>query len=898
MNIGSSETNGTVLSPDENGQLLLNHLTIQPPEDPGKTPPILSFSRKRSVEIPWGELIEKLEPNAMGSISAIKSYFEDSWDLVDSIEELFVGESLLIKNYISFLSESTKAYLPTFDGEDGGLSSGLILKHGISGRLYLVRPLSGQEITKADFSSLENYQKVWEEKVEGVELVFSTKEEADARYTSFEEIDLRPAFIIRKYQELKILRAMANTIQTETQQVSRQKLINEVGANMSLDEIEEIINKGLRLEMTVFDIDTQIKALAARAANLGYLLYLGPNTDDRVEGNLYTTHRRVVKWTTSHTRKETYHKKGFLGIKVKKTRKVRYSKVHSKIVQEFKQVDTNKDLLGERIQYFLNEGMEPYVFEKTGEGFVTLEGIGLGQVMDQCELSEGFRRTCVIMLPVYEDSLTGDRVITKYSVFLRPLKGITPAIIPQLSIEESLTYRSAWCKTILGELTSSINLAPGEERTVTISKEYERETTINTSSTSVFDLSTTESRDLSSEMQNQTRRDSERNVDLRLESKVKGGGLTFSAEASASAGVNTSLKQMSESISKTAQKAASSLSKQQREEISTSSSSRTKITNRNQSSAVLKNINQGRTLNMLFYRLYNQYRGGLFLENLQFNVVSSIEVIAGSGVHESHTYSLKECREMLEEFSLDKLPFPFKEDKGALLNGIAESIGKLLTEEYGIEERKKKGSFKPNKSVKLLKMASESNFRNLQNPVEALCDRLETAELSQDEPMVPQDLMVLSKGLYMDTVVGALASTEPYSERMREQEIRLRSAEVALKEAEAYYQRSRALYLHAGENGHDDKGKILGQNKIIAIMPERDGRSMQINLAHPLMTPASKWTLVINGKSVREIKNEELSKDRMTLVLTWTRPQPWVAQWTKKDQTELFHREADVLISY
>ena len=168
---------------------------------------------------------------------------------------------------------------------------------------------------------------------------------------------------------------------------------------------------------------------------------------------------------------------------------------------------------------------------------------------------------------------------------------------------------------------------------------------------------------------------------MELSVKASGEYCGFTAEASASGGVNSSLKDMNQSISKVAKKAAQSVSSHNKQEVSSSSTSRTRIANVDETTATIRNINQGRSLNLFFYRLYNKYNGGLYLENLRFDVIKSTEVIEGSGVFESVSYSLNQLPGMLEELKSAQLPFAIT-DTDRYSSHLLDSIEELLRNEY------------------------------------------------------------------------------------------------------------------------------------------------------------------------------------------------------------------------
>ena len=80
-------------------------------------------------------------------------------------------------------------------------------------------------------------------------------------------------------------------------------------------------------------------------------------------------------------------------------------------------------------------------------------------------------RVCVVYQTVvtsYRQSLFGGEVVAGYHVIRRPEPGGRLLSFPDFFIEEKLNFRMRWLGCELGELISSVNLLPGEERDISL----------------------------------------------------------------------------------------------------------------------------------------------------------------------------------------------------------------------------------------------------------------------------------------------------------------------------------------------------------------------------------------------------------------------------------------------
>ena len=626
---------------------LSSFLELHPPTQDASGTDVLRLTRSRQVPFDWGLILKSFES---AGTAALKKYFEHSWGL-----EKF--DSTVVKANI--VASASGKYQIT---------------HGSSKRVYELAVFQGQQIKPSDLETEEAYNKLWNEKLVGVDLADA------AQRIEIETLDLSPPVILRQFAELDALEPLVIALSNDADEAAKSlpKSFQTQG------DIAELVAMFLRMKAPQLDVQHAKLRLKDRAASLGYVLaienqdYSLPDGTKQAltKGQLYQPYKTVVSWTTQDRRVEVRHRlSGDWPFTHEESYAVEvFDPVpHSAEVVMYKQVLTTFDPTWAKEQELAKDFVS-FRFERIGSAYITSGGELLEEVIDRCDRDEDFRRRCAVWLPIYEQKLTQGEILVRYLIIRRPLPGITPIKLPQLFIQEELVYKSRWLYPELGELAHSINLAPGEDRTILVEKSTQRTSEDRRTATSIVDLAEVESLDLGSEIENEARSSTESTSSSNWNVSASGSYGGASASGSVGGSNTVTAKQFAGRVEKLARKAATSLSRKNHQEVTSSTSVTTTVSSKESTTIKVKNINEGRTLNLFFYRLYNVYRGGIYIEDLNLVVLPSTEAVAGSGLILPRVFPRERISDALRLLSPDLLP--------AQIAGKDDQERKATTEAY------------------------------------------------------------------------------------------------------------------------------------------------------------------------------------------------------------------------
>lgn len=675
------------------------------------------------------------------------------------------------------------------------------LKDTVSGRIYWAR---GYEGTVDEIKTLKDYKAFWDQ-IESLELCsidvdefFSSgmtlgRNEARLILEKFSDLDSRVNML--EILEKKYETWLDSVVPSDASVLSDAALKYYTDAFVSVSREKRVI-------------DQQIQELAADAKNLGYTLILAPEdpktpfenekyaseqerqikTEKLERGFLYKTVVKTASWTEHHKRTELKRKSngrrgrdvfGRRGAKKYKwvPVEVPYTKDRKESYTDWIRVQVEDEPWVIYKESLSAKGKRVYVVEKAETGYITDNGEPLDAVMNRCLNSEKARLETVIFMPEYEETITRGSIITRYHVFERPLPGIIPVGLPVVRIKETLSFRKKLLGNEIGELVKSVNLAPGEKQKLTFSRSYKRTVDSTRTIKSYLDIETADSVDfddmLEREARIETASSSEESgaSESNLSGQYKGssGGINLSENSTDSSSLSTfnrNFEKVAKKTSKKQKRIAKDDVEVRMSEVSTSENTETL-------ESEVENINDGASLNLFYYQLFNTYASGLFLESLAFQITSPYELIQGTGIFGQRYRSqnefgvfVKDLMEFASAYELAGVPVSL------IVNSYMSEIIRTFNEEH--------------KGLKLIDMLppttqKEGDDEKIYEPGSAIVGSIRILE----NPISVFVLQSLANAYYLDSLLGVNPATEPYSEAMRLEKVKREDSETRLINAKA-----------------------------------------------------------------------------------------------------------------
>ncbi len=679
----------------------------------------------------------------------------------------------------------------------------IVLIDTTSGRKYWMKFNELQSVKNVEIENTNDWDNIWINDVE--EVVLLTKTDIET-VPSVDDSSVSESIIIGRNEARVILEQYARLVaekglvsllrgkyQGWLDKNSEPSAIAQINLNQ---QSEQLMSLALRDE----EIAQNLNHLKATAADLGYELFLEDYKGDGNEedyqpfkhqdkapasirdlkvvkpkaGSLYIKKTQSVEWKEKHTRKVQQRRRNgrtWLGRRKYKwvTVDVPYVEERKSSYVNFIPVDPGTEPWVEHKDRLESNGYMVHVLDQIQGEYVSSTGLALSEIVERCRVNEQYRKICVLFLPEYDHSFRAGVVITKYHVIKKPLPGIVPIGLPVVRVRENLSFRKTFAGVELGDLIKSMALAPGEKRSVSFRRKYERKVDSRRTTKNYLDIVDTSQDSFDVALENEVRYDSKdessntsgSSASVTGQYKGVSGALDLSDESSDS----SSLNQFSKNFQSTAKKAARSYKKNIRDEATTSYRDIVSSENDESVTSEVENINQGSTLNILYHRLHNVYLCSLFVEDFQFQITHPIELVQGTGITTKqyfNRFQVEEFKWYLEEFSK-----PYERvgvEQTDVSREVFENLKGIVKSDY-TENLKAVFSWEEEKSASFV-------------------DALESLTIG-NEPLETYFIDSISNAIYADAVLGCNPATEPYSEAMRAARLNRERAEIRLVHSQA-----------------------------------------------------------------------------------------------------------------
>ena len=480
--------------------------------------------------------------------------------------------------------------------------------------------------------------------------------------------------------------------------------------------------------------------------------------------------------------------------------------LHYRHRQELQKYEKINDLLRKQSKHF-----DVRYYAHINNEYIDQYGLSLFEHIKQFKTIEDHKTQSILHLPYPQDG-ENDDFYKRYLIIYNPVFSGVRLHPPSVFFQEKFTLNAQWSGISLGEMSHSISLFPGEQRTITLTTVKKRTENINQSSSIENKQTTSKERNLASKqsdnfltklsdsvdtnraltksLSNTSNYESNHEVgfdmgigdflkfDITGKTGAKGNIENSRTTSLSSVRKRTSniMRQVSTEVSvnnKLSFQTSSSASESKQHNYKTEDLETTK-TNMN-----LANNNSGKTINYNFFQLRNNYSALLFADNLKILFDSGIELIPGTELTLSKSYNINDYQNIIRDFQ-------FIDDTSALSKDIVLLISADLIRRYLAAHSRDHSKISPKllrtvprNSKKWLALRSEIKLAHSTQTNETLLDSTSSIHqglldfISSQKMIVAtqvseEELYSVNSGKwFLDAHLGYHVATEPYLEKRR-----------------------------------------------------------------------------------------------------------------------------------
>lgn len=896
-------------------------LILSGPYNVTEAPNAYSFTRSNTINISgkdWAGILTKIgAPVAATNSDSLRAYVEGAWNVfgagpadaildancfdLDASWPAYVPDTSTARNAVAtrtdhptFFTGRLNAYkLPPETDKATPIIKGCVLQVRTKSGTRWYQPVEVTD-TGTTYPLLANFKggawaTQWEKVTALVQVFFPGTKPADqagqqaatneaiarakTHFPAVENVRADAATIARQYRSLLNEDELAASLSAKATDVSKAIQASQVEVIPALiAQFRDLKNFGSQLQ-------ARKRQLADAASDLNFHLFTAPTTItvyqdgtgapvplDLKEGDLYVKSSKTACWTTYQT--VTRSDSGFFGIGAR-SRSWQVPVHNSKTFDYYQAAVIDYDPWVEILELYKSMGYSTFLFQYTEHGLRSADGSTPGEILHLCQENEDFRVRCVVALPQKEITLIGETFVVGYNLFIRPVPDIVVTSFPELSLRERLSYRFTWAGVSLGELATTIPLSPGEQREVTLKTSERYNSSRSETATSLVDITRIDRADFETVFEKEVRKENETTVSFGGDISGSYAGISGSANFSKT---NTT-KEVARQLNRSVQRASQEVNRRSKEERTVSVSESIETTRENTTTFRVRNINEGSTLNIAFYRLYNAYESILKLDEFDYVVRGGRSILASTDLVDEVVFPRDKITDLVEWLTKEgHFPFDLRNLTQDQKAAFAAELHATVLQKYkeyppkpsGLDEShldarslvdvkekrnqqitKLQGKFRNTadafmgRAAEVAEFLTASNLTSMLREKEDADDELIGLPFWEEKTNFAYD----SGGLYVDVYVGQRPATEHYSENMRRLEEGRVQRENRLLDARARYLEARAAKQVVGLGGVIDPSKVFVTDRDTLII-EDNHVEVKLRLVPGLLWDRG-WTLIL-----------------------------------------------------